>query len=85
LSLEEASRRISPTDGTLEAAEDGTLLRFSADDFDWAAAYLAGLECDLLVLRPAELRVSLRSMADRLRAAARSPTRRRNGKKPHAP
>jgi predicted DNA-binding transcriptional regulator YafY len=73
LTLEEAGKRVSPTDGTLEAADDGTVLRFSADDFEWAAAYLASLECDLVVLQPPELRTSLRAMARRLQAAARRP------------
>ena len=85
LSLEEAMSRVSPTDGTLEPADDGTLLRFSADDFDWAAAYLAGLECDLVVLRPPQLRASLRALAGRLRAAARNTARRRAGVRAHAP
>jgi predicted DNA-binding transcriptional regulator YafY len=77
LTLEEAKRRVSPTDGTLEASEGGTVLSFSADDFDWAAAYLAGLECDLVVLRPPELRAPLRTIARRLQAAARAPKPRR--------
>jgi hypothetical protein len=55
------------------------VLRFSADDFEWAAAFLAGLECDLVVVRPAELRTSLRAMAARLRASARAPRRTRAG------
>ncbi len=71
LTPEEAARRVSPTDGALEPAEDGTVLRFSADDLDWAATYLAGLECDLVVLRPPELRASLRTIAKRLQAAGR--------------
>jgi predicted DNA-binding transcriptional regulator YafY len=79
LNLEEAKQRVSPTDGTLEEVEDGTVLRFSADDFDWAASYLAGLECDLVVLRPPELRAALRTMAGRLRAAAHPPKRGRAG------
>ena len=80
LTLEEAKRRVSPTDGTLEAAPGGTMLSFSADDFEWAAAYLAGLECDLVVLRPPELRASLRTIARRLQAAARVPKPGRGGK-----
>jgi predicted DNA-binding transcriptional regulator YafY len=75
LTPEEAARRVSPTDGTLEPAEDGTVLRFSADDLEWAAAYLASLECDLVVLRPPELRASLRTIARRLQVAARRPGR----------
>jgi predicted DNA-binding transcriptional regulator YafY len=75
LTPEEAARRVSPTDGTLEPAEDGTVLRFSADDLEWAAAYLASLECDHVGLRPPELRASLRTIARRLQAAARRPGR----------
>lgn len=75
LTLEEARQRVSPIDGTLEATPRGTVLRFSADDFEWAAAYLASLECDLVVLQPPELRSSLRTMATRLRAATRRPKR----------
>jgi predicted DNA-binding transcriptional regulator YafY len=79
LTFEEAKRRVSPADGTLEASGRGTVLRFSADDLDWAAAYLAGLECDLVVLRPPELRASLRTIARRLQSAARAPQRNRAG------
>src|SRR5580700_1887303 len=71
LTPDEAARRVSPTDGSLEPAEDGTMLRFSADDLDWAATYLAGLECDLVVLHPPELRASLRTIAKRMQAAGR--------------
>jgi predicted DNA-binding transcriptional regulator YafY len=71
LSLEEARHRVSPVDGTLEAAEGGTILRFGADDLDWAAGYLAHLECDLTVIHPPELRVSLQRIARRLQRAAR--------------
>ncbi|MGH9208357.1 MAG: helix-turn-helix transcriptional regulator [Acidimicrobiales bacterium] len=79
LTLEEAKRRVSPTEGTLVAGETGTVFSFSADDFDWAAAYLAGLECDLVVMRPPELRASLSTLARRLQAAARGAKRRRAG------
>ena len=82
ISLEEARRRVSPTDGTLLAAGEGTLLTFGADDMDWAASYLAGLECDLVVIRPRELRASLRTIAQRLQAAARGAKRRRAGALP---
>jgi predicted DNA-binding transcriptional regulator YafY len=71
LTPDEAARRVSPTDGSLEPTEDGTVLRFSADDLDWAATYLARLECDLVVLHPPQLRASLRTIAKRLQAAGR--------------
>jgi predicted DNA-binding transcriptional regulator YafY len=61
------------------------VLRFSADDFEWAAAYLAGLECDLVVLKPPDLRASLRTMATRLRAASRRPMRSHRKVDPTSP
>lgn len=73
LTMGEARRRVSASDATLEAVDDGTLLRFRADDLDWAATYLARLECDLVVVRPAELRPALGRLAERLHAAARRP------------
>jgi len=79
LAIDEARQRVSPTDGTLEAAGERTMLRFSADDLDWAATYLAGLECDLVVVRPPELRASLRTIAMRLQGASRGPKRSRAG------
>ena len=83
LTFDEAKRRVSPTDGTLEQTADGTVLRFSADDFDWAASFLASLECDLVVLRPPELRTSLRKIAARLQAAGRRPVKSRAGPTRH--
>jgi predicted DNA-binding transcriptional regulator YafY len=75
LPLAEAQSRVSPTDGSVEAAVGGTLLRFGADDLEWAASYLVRLECDLVVLQPRELRAELRKLAARFRAAARRPKR----------
>lgn len=75
LALTEAQARVSPTDGTVEAHHDGTLLRFGADNLEWASSYLVRLECDLVVLQPPELRVAMRKMAARFRAAARRPRR----------
>ena len=71
LTMEEAQQRVSASDATLEVAGDGTLMRFRADDLDWAATYLARLECDLVVLQPAALRPALRRLAERLQAASR--------------
>jgi predicted DNA-binding transcriptional regulator YafY len=74
LTLAEAQARVSPTDGTVGASEGGTLLRLAADSLEWAAGYLVRLECDLVVLQPPELRVAMRKMAERFRAAARRPS-----------
>jgi predicted DNA-binding transcriptional regulator YafY len=75
LTMDEARGRVSASDAILEAVDDGTLLRFRTDDLDWAATYLARLECDLVVLQPAELRPALRRLAERLHAASRRPRR----------
>jgi predicted DNA-binding transcriptional regulator YafY len=75
LSVADAQARVSPTDGTVEAVENGTLLRFGADTLEWAAGYLVRLECDLVVLQPPELRGAMRKMAARFQAAARRPKR----------
>jgi predicted DNA-binding transcriptional regulator YafY len=76
LTLADAQARVSPTDGTVEEVEGGTLLRFGADDLEWASSYLVRLECDFVVLQPPELRTSMRRMAARLSAAARRPRAR---------
>lgn len=76
LTLADAQARVSPTDGTVEEVDGGTLLRFGADDVDWASSYLVRLECDFVVLQPPELRTAMRRMAERFRAAARRPKRR---------
>ena len=76
LTLADAQARVSPTDGTVEEVDGGTLLRFGADDVEWASSYLVRLECDFVVLQPPELRTSMRKMAERFRAAARRPTAR---------
>jgi predicted DNA-binding transcriptional regulator YafY len=69
-SLREARRRIPPTLGTLEQQPDGVLLRIGADDRGWLASYLAGLELPFRVMQPAELRMAIRSLAERLIARA---------------
>jgi predicted DNA-binding transcriptional regulator YafY len=78
LTLADAQARVSPTDGTVEEVEGGTLLRFGADDLEWASSYLVRLECDFVVQQPPELRTSMRRMAARLSAAARRPRARRS-------
>jgi predicted DNA-binding transcriptional regulator YafY len=73
LTLAEAQSRVSPTDGAVEAGDGGTLLRFGADDVEWASSYLVRLECDFVVLEPPELSAEMRRMAERFRASARRP------------
>ena len=54
----------------LEATADGVLLRCTTDSPEWMAWVLAGLECDVVVHRPPELRQALRRLAARLQRAA---------------
>lgn len=68
--LKEARHRVSPAVGTLEAREDGVLLRIGADDLDWIATFVAGLNLPFRVLGPPELRGALGALAGRLQAAA---------------
>lgn len=49
-------------------------LRLKAERLDWVPAMLAGLEAPFVVEHPDELRALLRSLADRLIAAASPPT-----------
>jgi len=68
LSPAEARGRVSPTVGTLEERSGEVLLRFGADDLDWAARYLVGLNCRFSVRQPAELRRTLGAVARELLA-----------------
>ena len=70
LSFQQAQSRVSPTLGILERRTDGVLLRLGADDLDWAARYLVGLDCRFSVLGPPELRGALRRLASELAADA---------------
>ena len=79
LSLEEARKRVSPTDGTLEAGGGRHGAALQRGRLRVGGVFLAGLECDLVVLQPPELRTSLRALASRLRDSARAPRRDRAG------
>ena len=68
--LKEATRRISAVVGTLTARPDGVLFRVGADELDWIARYVAGLNLPFTVLGPPELRDAFGALADRLKAAA---------------
>jgi predicted DNA-binding transcriptional regulator YafY len=46
------------------------LLRIRVGSLDWAASVLAGLGCGFTILRPEELRTSIRALADRLAESA---------------
>lgn len=72
ITLEEARCRVPATAGTLEPLDPcdpsakGVVLRCSGDDAEWIAVFLARLDCEFTVRRPAELRDALRRLAERL-------------------
>jgi predicted DNA-binding transcriptional regulator YafY len=68
-SLEAARERFPPTLAELEPAGRNTILRMRADSLDWVAGLLAGASCEFEIRRPDELRDSVRTLAERLRAA----------------
>jgi predicted DNA-binding transcriptional regulator YafY len=61
-------RRIPATLAELADDPGGTLLRMRVNSLDWMATVLAGLGCSFTILRPDELRGSVRALADRLAA-----------------
>ncbi|MCU1485545.1 MAG: YafY family transcriptional regulator [Actinomycetia bacterium] len=69
--LDEVAADVPASVGTLEAVEGGTIVRMGANDLDWIARYLAGLEHDFEVLRPSELKAELRALGRRLQRAHR--------------
>ena len=70
LPLEHAMRRLPPTLAELQETEGGTLVRMRAESLEWASALLAGLDCPFTIVRPDDLRGSIRALADRLAACA---------------
>ena len=70
LTLDEAADRIPGTVGELVEQDRGTLLRMRVGSLDWMAGVLARLGCGFTVHEPAELRASVRAVADRLAASA---------------
>lgn len=69
-SLRQARRLIPPTVGVLAERPDGVLVRIGADELDWIARFLAGLDVSFRILRPAELRAALAALGQRLAALA---------------
>lgn len=64
--LEEARHQISPALATLEAVEDGVLMRAYVNELEWITHVLAGLGYPLVVQAPDELREALAAYAKRL-------------------
>ncbi len=61
--LEQAQYRIPPDVGILEPTPDGIVLRCYADGLDWMAYFLINTRLNFTVIRPPELRVRLREVA----------------------
>ena len=70
LPVDRAAERLPPTLAELAQSDDQTLLRMRVNSLDWMAGVLAGLGCGFEVIAPAELRASVRALADRLSACA---------------
>lgn len=70
MSPEAISQRIPLTVAIPHPQERGTLLHGFAEDLDWVAYTLAGLDCPLIILEPPELRARMLALADRIRAIA---------------
>jgi predicted DNA-binding transcriptional regulator YafY len=68
LRLEEATRRLPATVAEFAEADGGTLLRMGVSSLDWMARVLASLDCDFTIRKPAELRASVGTLAERLNA-----------------
>jgi predicted DNA-binding transcriptional regulator YafY len=66
LTMEQASRRLPATLAELAEADGRTLLRMRVGSLDWMAQLLAGLECSFTIVKPDQLRDSVRKMAERL-------------------
>lgn len=62
-SLDHARTLVPNTLATLEAAENGVLLRAQVESLDWTARFLAQLGPSLTVRAPDELRAALRRLA----------------------
>jgi hypothetical protein len=70
-SFEEARRAVPLHEATLEASDDGIVIRLNVECLEEAARYLIRLGCPFLVRKPEELRVILRGLAAQIALAGR--------------
>lgn len=68
--LDLARQRVPAAMATLEAAPEGVIFRCHAENLDWIARFLVGLEFPLVVRHPPELRDALRKLAAEVAATA---------------
>ena len=66
--LAELQQRLPHTLATLHPLADGVLLHGFVEDLDSLAYTLAGLGCSLMIVRPDELRVHMRALADHIQS-----------------
>jgi predicted DNA-binding transcriptional regulator YafY len=66
LPLDDAAKRLPATLAELSQENGSTLVRMRVGSLDWMAHILAELDCDFTVREPAELRASVRALAERL-------------------
>jgi predicted DNA-binding transcriptional regulator YafY len=70
--LEVIRSRMPATLAELSESDGGTLLQMRVSSLDWMASLLAGLDCDFMVVKPDELRATVRALAGRLQARVAS-------------
>jgi predicted DNA-binding transcriptional regulator YafY len=71
--LSRLRRRIPSSWGILTKVEEGVAFDWPIDDLDYAARYLMGLSLRFVVIKPPELRDSLRSLAQEAERIAAVP------------
>nr|WP_281278991.1 WYL domain-containing protein [Thermosporothrix hazakensis] len=64
--MEQLHDRVPPTYATLEATEDGVLLRAYDDSLDHMARFLVSLGCPFTIMQPVALIDEMRSLAEKL-------------------
>ncbi|HEX6487748.1 MAG TPA: YafY family protein [Candidatus Dormibacteraeota bacterium] len=66
LKVDEARALLPATVGVVVQRDGDVILRVGADDLNWTARFLAGLDCDFTVLSPPSLREALAELSGRL-------------------
>jgi predicted DNA-binding transcriptional regulator YafY len=61
--MEAARRRISPDIAVIEPVEEGVLIRFWAEDLNWAARFLVWIGLPFTIVHPPELKAEIRELA----------------------
>lgn len=73
-SLAEAKMMLPPALATLEAHDEGVMLTCQIQNLAWFAHLLAGLDCDLQIISPPELRQALTELAEKVSRMASAET-----------